>query len=58
MALGGNNMQLTIGTLMFFGGIIGMVVLVLIAFVCTKIFAGQRKRMLASIDVEKDGKNR
>lgn len=44
-------MQLTVGTLMFLGGIIGMIVLIIILFCCIKFFLKQRKKLLASIDI-------
>lgn len=43
---------MTTGSIMFYGGIAGVAVGVVLALICMKVFPGQRKRMLEKLSRE------
>lgn len=43
---------MTTGSIMFYGGIAGVVVGVILALICMKVFPGQRKRLLKELSKE------
>lgn len=43
---------MTTGSIMFYGGIAGVVVGVLLSLICMKIFPNQRKRLLEELSRE------
>ena len=45
------------GTMMFYGGIAGTAVFLLLFLICLRVFAAQRKKLAASIEREQAGES-
>ena len=45
-------MEMTTGSLMFFGGIAGIVIGIVLALICLRVFPKQRKRLLDELGSE------